>query len=74
MIASERILTRNCSLSPRQLVRLDPRRTRVEPPESGSGLVRLDANGITVEIGRFLTEWKRRELARELQSALALER
>ncbi|WP_420472974.1 DUF2244 domain-containing protein [Noviherbaspirillum sp. ST9] len=55
--------------------RLDPRHTRVEPPESGScGLVRLEANGTKVEIGRFLTEWKRRELARELNCALALQR
>lgn len=55
--------------------RLDPRYTRVEPPESGhSALVRLEANGTTVEIGRFLTEWKRRELARELNSVLALQR
>ncbi|HYC42620.1 MAG TPA: DUF2244 domain-containing protein [Noviherbaspirillum sp.] len=55
--------------------RLDPRHTRVEPPLSGSsGLVRLEANGTKVEIGRFLTEWKRRELARELNRALALQR
>jgi len=54
--------------------RLDPRRTRVEPPGVGNRLVRLEANGINVEIGRFLTEWKRREFARELQSALALKR
>ena len=55
--------------------RLDPRWTRVEPPVSGSGgLVRLEANGTKVEIGRFLTEWKRREFARELTGALALQR
>lgn len=55
--------------------RLDPRHTRVEPPMSGSsGLVCLEANGTRVEIGRFLTEWKRRELARELNGALALQR
>ena len=55
--------------------RLDPRLTRVEPPVSGSsGLVCLEANGTRVEIGRFLTEWKRRELAQELKGALALQR
>ena len=54
--------------------RLDPRYTRVEPPGTSSRLVRLEANGIKVEIGQFLTEWKRREFARELQSALASER
>jgi len=55
--------------------RLDPRLTRVEPPASGSsGLVRLEANGTRVEIGRFLTEWKRREFALELKGALAWHR
>lgn len=55
--------------------RLDPRHTRVEPPVSGScGLVRLEANDTKVEIGRFLTEWKRRELAGELNRVLALQR
>ncbi len=55
--------------------RLDPRRTRVEPPVSGgNSLVCLEANGTRVEIGRFLTEWKRREFALELRSALALQR
>ena len=56
-------------------VRLDPRRTRVEVPQPGNGgLVRLEANGTRIEIGRYSTEWKRRELARELKSALALKR
>jgi len=59
----------------REQFRLDPRFLRVEPPEVGSGgLVRLEANGTRVEIGRYLTEWKRRELARELKSELALQR
>jgi uncharacterized membrane protein len=51
--------------------RLDPRYTRVDPPESARDLVGLEAGGVKVEVGRFLTEWKRRELARELRSALA---
>lgn len=54
--------------------RLDPRRTHVEPPAPGRELVALEANGITVEVGRFLTEWKRFELAQELRHALASER
>lgn len=52
---------------------LDRYRTRIEPPAPGHKLIRLEANGIKVEVGRFLTEWKRREFARELQSALASE-
>lgn len=53
---------------------MDPHWTRVEPPASGRELISLEANGVKVEVGRFLTEWKRREFARELQSALASER
>jgi uncharacterized membrane protein len=51
--------------------RLDPRFTRVEPPESRDGLIALEARGTRVEVGRFLTELKRREFARELRRALA---
>lgn len=55
-------------------LRLDPRDTRVEPPEAGRPLVGLVANGIRAEVGRFLTERNRRELARELRAALAATR
>lgn len=51
--------------------RLDPRATRVAPPATAGGLVELEANGIKIEIGRFLIAWKRREFAQELRSALA---
>lgn len=51
--------------------RLDLRCIRIEPPRTCSALVRLEANGVRVEVGRFLTEWRRRELARELRYALA---
>lgn len=51
--------------------RLDPRAARVAPPATPGGLVELEANGTKIEIGRFLTGWKRREFARELRSALA---
>jgi uncharacterized membrane protein len=51
--------------------RLDPRWTRVEPPEARGGLIGLEAKGMRVEVGRFLTEWKRREFAGELRRALA---
>jgi uncharacterized membrane protein len=54
--------------------RLDPRRTRVEPPVSRDGLIGLEDNGMRVEVGRFVTERKRREFARELNRALALAR
>lgn len=51
--------------------RLDPRTTRVASPESRHALVALEARDCKVEVGRFLTEWKRRQLALELQSELA---
>lgn len=37
----------------------------------GHGLIRLEANGALVEVGRFLTDRRRREFALELQRALA---
>lgn len=52
-----------------QRFKLDPRRTRVELPER-SGLIGLETNGLRVEIGRFLTEYKRREFALQLRSEL----
>jgi uncharacterized membrane protein len=51
--------------------RMDPRYTRVEAPESRGELIGLEGSGTRVEVGRFLTERKRRELARELKRALA---
>jgi uncharacterized membrane protein len=51
--------------------KLDKRRIRVETPLSRDGLIRLESNGTRVEVGRFLTEWRRRELAQELRCALA---
>lgn len=50
--------------------RLDARAIRVALPTSRTGLVCLEANGARVEVGRFLTEWRRREFARELRDAL----
>lgn len=50
--------------------RLDPWRTRVVTSAKGRGLIGLVANGNRVEVGRFLTEWRRREFARELSREL----
>jgi uncharacterized membrane protein len=50
--------------------RLDPRYTRVELPDERGGLIELEGGGMRVEIGRFLTEWKRREFAQELRQVL----
>lgn len=51
--------------------RLDPRRTHVAVPEPRQRLIRLEANGERVEVGRYLTERKRQEFAQELNRELA---
>ena len=51
--------------------RLDPRRTLVAIPEPRQRLIRLEANGERVEVGRYLTERKRQEFAQELNRELA---
>ncbi len=50
--------------------RLDPWRTRVAMPALRHGLIGLEGNAGRVEVGRFLTERKRREFARELNQEL----
>jgi uncharacterized membrane protein len=50
--------------------RLDPRWTRVESPGAPNELIALEARGMRVEVGRFLTEWRRREFAQELRQEL----
>jgi uncharacterized membrane protein len=48
----------------------DPRRTRVDVADGRWGLVILEGDGVSTEVGRFLTPWKRRELAQQLKLAL----
>jgi uncharacterized membrane protein len=65
----------------RELVRLDPLWTRVvEPDERGPDgrtlverrrtLIQLESRGVKVEIGRFVDDARRRQVARELRHAL----
>jgi uncharacterized membrane protein len=55
----------------RELVRLDPLWTRVVvPDERPRTLVQLESRGVTVEIGRFVDDRQRRQVARELRQAL----
>lgn len=53
-----------------QQFRMDPYRTRVALPALRHGLIGLEGSGSRVEVGRFLTERKRREFARELNQEL----
>ena len=50
--------------------RLNPRTAQVELPDADRGLIVVEAAGVRVEIGRFLTGWRRREFARELAQAI----
>ena len=50
--------------------RLDPCRTKVAMPALRHGLIGLEGNASRVEVGRFLTERKRREFAQELNQEL----
>jgi uncharacterized membrane protein len=50
--------------------RFNPRWTRVDSPTAHQGLIGLESSGTRVEVGRFLTEQKRREFERELRQEL----
>jgi uncharacterized membrane protein len=51
-------------------VRLDPRQTRIIAPASYGELVRLEAPGARVEVGRHVWPGRRRQLADELRNGL----
>lgn len=51
-------------------VRLDPHWVRVLPPSGRRGLIEIESRGIRVEIGAFVTDARRQELARELRREL----
>lgn len=50
--------------------RLDPYWTRIAFPSRARGLIRLEAKGVRIDVGRFVTEAKRRQVAQELRLAL----
>jgi len=50
--------------------KLDLRCIRIAVLDAGRGLVGLEALGTRVEVGQFLTEWKRREFVQELRQEL----
>jgi uncharacterized membrane protein len=51
-------------------IRLDPQRNRVSGPQSVGQPVRLEARGISAEVGKFISHEKRQVFARELRAAL----
>jgi len=62
----ERVQAERC-----EQARLDPLWTRVlAPDERRRPLIRLESRGVNVEIGRFVSEARRRQVERELRQAL----
>lgn len=53
-----------------QQIRLDPRWTRIAIPGNARELIGLEARGVKIEVGCFVTEAKRRQIARELRQEL----
>lgn len=55
----------------REQARLDPLWTRVLAPDDRKrALIQLESRGVKVEVGRFVTEARRRQVERELRQAL----
>lgn len=50
--------------------RLDPYWTRIALPGKPEDLIGLEARGVSIEVGRFVTPVKRREFAQELRQEL----
>jgi uncharacterized membrane protein len=53
-----------------QQLRFDPHWVRVVPPASRRALIEIESRGTRVEIGAYVTEAGRQELARELRREL----
>ncbi|WDZ95536.1 DUF2244 domain-containing protein [Herbaspirillum sp. WKF16] len=52
-------------------IELDLRRARIDFSAGRRSLVALESSGLRVEVGRFMSEWKRCEFARELERELS---
>ena len=50
--------------------KLDLHQVRIEPMRPGKHLVTLVSSGTRIDVGRYLTEWKRREFAQQLERAV----
>lgn len=51
-------------------IKLDPYWTRIALPSRTQDLISLEAKGMKIDVGRFVTEAKRRQVAHELQDGL----
>lgn len=53
-----------------QQIFLDPYWTRIALPKKSQDLINLESRGVKIEVGRFVTEEKRLQVARELRLQL----
>ena len=53
-----------------QQTRMDPYWTRIAPPKRPQDLINLEARGVKIEVGRFVTPANRRRFAQELRHEL----
>lgn len=72
ILLADSVLLVECVRADRcEQARLDPLWTRVlAPDERRRPLIRLESRGVKVEIGRFVSEARRRQVERELRQAL----
>jgi uncharacterized membrane protein len=64
------LLVERIEAGERQQIRLDPHWTRIIAPRHERELIRLEARGVRIAIGRFVSEARRQEFAQELRCEL----
>lgn len=64
------LLVERVSAGETQQVRLDPCWTRIALPRHAQELISLEARGIKVQVGCFVTEARRKQFAQELREEL----
>jgi uncharacterized membrane protein len=70
-VADDCLLVEKVSAGSTRQLRLDPHVVRVSLPRSRRDMIVLEARGIRVEIGRYVNESVRRQVAQELRRDLA---
>lgn len=69
-LAGDCLLVEQFNAGEIQRTRLDLWRVRVTPPSKERDMIVIEACGIRVEVGRFVTEAVRKQVAQELQKGL----
>ena len=68
------LLVDRCMGGQLEKIRLDPHWMRIVAPCCWRGTIRLQARDTEIEIGRFVSAGRRRQVAKELRAALAPDR